>query len=210
MMHTKSQDNICGNNADKGDVVKTVILIAVAMTLGQSLSVAEKLAPDTMILDAEAVVMPLDRILLISRNDFLGAVKFISNEDRPDGIYSKYSYFEYEKGGFRKVREGFISYRKIVWNVWNKIKYKYLQFHPNPYDYADRLKFSNFELFASVGYDHSAVHFWNKARVVDDKVRLAPTPWKQISEVDLNDKRIQWFKYDETRKRRIIQIDRLW
>ncbi len=172
---------------------------------------AEKLAAEAVFLGPDVITMPQGRILLVSRNGFLGAIRFIRNEERPDGWYSKYEYYVYENGGgFRKVKEGSISYKKMVWNWWNKILYHYLQFHPNPYEGADRLGFDKFELFATVGTTHSSLYFWSKAKVVDEKVRLAPTPWKEISEVDLNDKRIQWFKYDETRKRQIIQIDRLW
>ena len=186
-----------------------IFVIAVAIEIGQVM--AQKLADDAVYLGDDVITMPQGRILLVGRNDFLGAIKFIENEERLDGWYSKYEYYVHEEGGgFRKVKEGYISYKKIVWNWWTKLLYHYLQFHPNPYDYADRLRFDKFELIATAGTTHSSVYFWSKARLVDDKVRLAPTPWKEFSEVDLNDKRIQWLKFDKARKGLIIQIDRLW
>jgi hypothetical protein len=190
--------------------MKIIILIGIVMVLGLGQVMAKDLGPDELILEAEAIVMPVGRILLISRNDFLGGLKFIKNEERPEGMVSKYEYFDCQKGGFKKQREGEISYRKIEWNWWNTIKFKYLAVHPNPFDYADKLEFGKFELFTSVGSTHSTVFFWSKARVIDKVARLAPTPWRDISEVNLNEKRIQWFKHDETRKKRIIQIDKLW
>lgn len=171
---------------------------------------AEKLATDAVYLGTDVVTMPQGRILLISRNGFLGAIRFSENDERSDGWYSKYEYYVQKEGVFRKQKEGHICYKKMIWNWWNKILYRYLQFHPNPYDYADRLLFDKFELIATAGITHSSVYFWSKAKVIDNKVRLAPTPWKEILEVDLNDKRVQWFKHDETRKARTISIDNLW
>jgi hypothetical protein len=188
-----------------------VMVFIIGMALGQVQAMAEQFTTDAVFLGPDVITMPQGRILLISRNGFVGAINFIENEERSDGWYSKYEYYQYEKSvGFGKFKEGYISFKKMVWNWWNKLLYHYLQFHPNPYDGVDRLVFDKFELIATPGKTHSSVYFWSKANVVDEKARLAPTPWKEIQEVDLNDKRIEWFKYDETRKGRIIQIDRLW
>lgn len=39
---------------------------------------------------------------------------------------------------------------------------------------------------------------------------LAPTPWIDIKEVNINDPRIKWYRYDEKRERIFIPIDKLW
>jgi hypothetical protein len=39
---------------------------------------------------------------------------------------------------------------------------------------------------------------------------MAPTPWKEIEEVNLYDPRVRWFTYDEKRERKIIPIERIW
>jgi hypothetical protein len=39
---------------------------------------------------------------------------------------------------------------------------------------------------------------------------LAPTPWTEMSQVNVFDLRLKWYKYDENRKRIFIPIDRLW
>ena len=70
------------------------------------------ITPDEVSVDGQAVVMPIGRVLLISRDNFVGATKFLHNEKRKDGVYSKYEYFEYENGAFRKSKEGVI-FRKI-------------------------------------------------------------------------------------------------
>ena len=49
-----------------------------------------------------------------------------------------------------------------------------------------------------------------------DKIRgeygyeLAPTPWKEIQQVDISDKRIIWYKQDDNRARAFVPIASLW
>jgi hypothetical protein len=48
----------------------------------------------------------------------------------------------------------------------------------------------------------------------DYGIELAPTPWTDIKEVNVKDPRIKWYRYDESRdengKRMFIPIDKLW
>jgi hypothetical protein len=39
---------------------------------------------------------------------------------------------------------------------------------------------------------------------------LAPTPWTSITEVNVHDPRIRWYRNDRNRKRITVHIDRLW
>ena len=39
---------------------------------------------------------------------------------------------------------------------------------------------------------------------------LAPTPWTDIKEVNVNDSRVKWYRYDEKREKVFINIDKLW
>lgn len=41
-------------------------------------------------------------------------------------------------------------------------------------------------------------------------VELAPTKWKEISEVNVRDSRLKWYRYDEKRKDTYISVDELW
>jgi hypothetical protein len=177
--------------------LKFMMFIALTLALWPDLCQAETLGSDMITLAKENLVMPLGRVLLVNRGEWIEAVIFTVNEDKPDGIHSKYEYFEYELSGFRKIREGDVIYRKIEESWWNYFKYNLLGIHPNPYNFADHLAFKGFQLFISPGYRHTSVHFWNKAHVVDYQVRLAPTPWKSIEKVNLSDPRIRWFGYDE-------------
>ena len=44
----------------------------------------------------------------------------------------------------------------------------------------------------------------------DYGIELAPTIWSDISQVNVNDSRIKWYRYDEKREDITIPIDRLW
>jgi hypothetical protein len=44
----------------------------------------------------------------------------------------------------------------------------------------------------------------------DFGLELAPTPWTEISQVNVFDPRVKWYRYDEKRERVFIPIDKLW
>ncbi len=44
----------------------------------------------------------------------------------------------------------------------------------------------------------------------DHGFELAPTPWTDISQVNVFDPRVKWYRYDEKRERVFIPIDKLW
>ena len=56
-----------------------------------------------------------------------------------------------------------------------------------------------------------AVAFYGKGQEpADYGIELAPTIWNDISQVDVFDPRIQWYKYDSNRKDMKILIEQLW
>lgn len=182
-------------------------IVASIFSLGQGKAMAIML--DEVSIDGQAVVMPIGRVLLISRDNFVGAVKFLHNEERKDGLYSKYENFEYENGAFRKIREG-VVFRKIPKkSFWYNLRS--FIFHDIPSSFADKITFKSFELYSNAADEfHSTVCFWDGAARPDVKVRLAPTPWMDILEVDLKDQKLRWFMHDKNRKQMIVHIDKLW
>ncbi len=179
------------------------LLLAILITAANA---EQKLSKDEVGIASSCVVMPVGRVLLISRENFVGAVKFLQNDERSDGIYSKYEYFEYEKGRFKKVRESEVSLKKSSNNRGG------IFFHGSPTELAGPpLKLRDFSLFAEAGGpDHATIYFANARYRPDLKVRMAPTPWKDISEVNLTDPRIRWFTYDKKESRKVIPIDKIW
>jgi hypothetical protein len=178
------------------------LLLAILIT---PVMAEQRLFKDGVEIVSICIVMPVGRVLLISRDNFMGAVKFLQNEERPDGTYSKYDYFEYEKSGFKKVREGEVLLKKPSSG-------KGIFFHHGPNEMVGPpLKLRNFSLFThAAGTDHATVYFSNARDKPDLKVRMAPTPWKDISEVNLTDSGIRWFACDDKESRKVIPIDKIW
>ena len=192
-------------------LLKIIVLIIVS-TLFLSERDATAMAPEDVSVDSVAVVMPVGRVLLIKGNRFLGAIKFVQNEVRQDGVYSKYEYYEYGKGGFLKIKNDVIFRkvpRKTFWFNLRSLFFNDLSVGPN------RLKLKPRILFADAADEwHSTVYFWvgdwYPQAKPDHKVQLAPTPLNNISQVDLDNKKIRWFGYEEKKERIITPIDKIW
>jgi hypothetical protein len=182
-----------------------ILILAVLLAIATPVTAKEKIFKDGVGIASFCIVMPVGRVLLISRDNFMGAVKFLQNEERPDGTYSKYEYFEYEKDGFKRLREEEVSLKKPSGR-------KGIFFHQSPYKLAGPpLKLRDFSLFAEAGgREHSTVYFWSAPNKPDLKVRMAPTIWKDISEVNLTDPRIRWLAYDDKESWKVIPIDQIW
>jgi hypothetical protein len=168
--------------------------------------------PEHIGIDGHLIVMPLGRILMVKRGEFLAALKFKSNEKKRGALYSEFECFEYIKvrEGFVKIKDATISLKEPSKGFFYTLR-RILQIHDDPFRYADKIEFKAFELFAHPADDgHSTVYFWNRPNQVDPQVRMAPTPWTQIEEVNLSDPRIKWFGYDEKRNWRVIPIEKLW
>lgn len=56
-----------------------------------------------------------------------------------------------------------------------------------------------------------SVHFFSRGqREGDYGIELAPTKWTEISQVNVFDPRLKWYRYDPKRPRVDIPIDKLW
>lgn len=59
-------------------------------------------------------------------------------------------------------------------------------------------------------YYPTSVTFFEKTKLADYGIEIAPTQWTNISDVDLMDSRLVWYRYDERRKVIDIPITKLW
>jgi hypothetical protein len=48
------------------------------------------------------------------------------------------------------------------------------------------------------------------ANISSTNAELSPTPWASITDVNVHDSRIQWYRKDESRIRITVHIDKLW
>lgn len=52
--------------------------------------------------------------------------------------------------------------------------------------------------------------YMTNAKGEDLGFEIAPTKWKEISEINVRDTRLKWYRYDEKRGRTYIPVDTLW
>jgi hypothetical protein len=164
-------------------------------------------ARDEIQIGPNGIGMPMGRILLIKKEDSYWAVKFSSHEKRKDGSYSRYELYEISKARFKKLQDGEIYLKESKsWHIILNL------FHRDYTRYADKLKFGSIELFAHASdvSEHAWVYFGINPGSAYTDLRLAPTPWTEISAVALDEKRIKWYQYDTNRIRENVPIDKLW
>jgi hypothetical protein len=152
-----------------------------------------------------AISVPMGRIILIRKASEYGAVKFIDfwMGKTIQDEYGKYeSYYQGDgTGDFSKknvlLRKGKVSMlRPIGWGGLHCARGS-PEFRCGPFKLAWSGK--NWVYFFHWGQDQG-----------DYGIELAPTKWTDISQVNVFDPRLKWYRYDEKRKDMYIPIDHLW
>lgn len=161
--------------------------------------------PNDVHIGKTAVVIPLGKILLVRRDSDYCAIKFTEfwTGKTEQDVYAIYeSYYQRDKtGDFSKKT---VEFRK------DKLAF------PKPRGIG-RLAFSFGNRTICCGSlklkwaGRGSVFFSAEGEKQGDSgIELAPTIWTDISEVEVFDPRIKWYRYDEERKRMNISIDQLW
>jgi hypothetical protein len=160
--------------------------------------------PDDVHIGKTAIVMPLKNILLVRKDSDYCAIRFTEfwTGKTEEDVYAKYESYQGDKTGdfskknvtFRKDKLAFPKPRGI-----GRLAFSF----GNRNIHCGSLKLQ----WAGGG----SVFFYAEGQEPRDYgIELAPTIWTDISEVDVFDPRIKWYRYDEERKRMNISIDRLW
>ena len=161
--------------------------------------------PNDVHIGKTAIVMPLGKILLVRRYSEYCAVKFTDfwTGKTEEDLYAKY------ESCYQGDKSGDFSRQNI------KFRNGKLSF-PKPRGIG-RLAFSFGKKEISCGTvrlfwsGQGAVHFYREGQAQGDYgIELAPTKWTEISQVNVFDQRLKWYRYDENRKRVNIPVDQLW
>ena len=182
-------------------------LVMILIMLGGGLAVSNQgdvqLAPN-------AIGMPVGRILLIRKDNNYCAVKFTQNWTGKTDYdqHAEYeSYYQGDKTGNLisknvKYRKEEVYYTKPSFSIFG---------HPVRIGAKRDIRCGPVELWWSAGH-HLTFVYYNRhdQNQRDYGIELAPTPWTTISEVNVFDPRIKWYRYDEKRKDLTIPIDKLW
>lgn len=157
-----------------------------------------------------AIGMPVGRFLLIRKDNEYCAIRFTQNwtgKTKYDQHAEYESYYQGDKtGNFRnqnlKYKKEEVYYTKPSFSIFG---------HPVRIGAKRDILCGPLELWWSAG-PHLTFVYYNRhdQNQRDNGIELAPTPWKSITEVNVFDQRVKWYRYDERRKRVNITIDQLW
>jgi len=155
-----------------------------------------------------AIIVPLGTIVVIRKGSEYGAVKFTEywTGATRDDQYGRYeSYYQGDNSGdFSKAN---VRVTKGDLSMLKPIGWAGLHCAPgNPDFRCGPIKLG----WSGTRYS-SAVYFFSWGQDQGDYgIELAPTKWTDISEVNVFDLRLKWYRYDENRKTISIPIDELW
>ncbi|NJD69713.1 MAG: hypothetical protein C3F12_11105 [Candidatus Methylomirabilota bacterium] len=199
-------------------LIKPIILssISIAVFLLEGIMMISADEPslskaDEVLIAPNSIGMPLGTILLIRESGNYGAVKFTkcwTGKTDYDQHAEYESYYQGDKtGDFGKSnvkhRKEEVYYKKPSFSIFG---------HPISIGDKRDIRCGPIELWWSGLKCVTTVYFNRHDQKQGDYygIELAPTPWTDISQVNVFDPRIRWYKYDENRKDVSILVDRLW
>jgi hypothetical protein len=152
------------------------------------------------------IELPAGKILLVRKNSNYGAIIFTRFWTEKDGKekYAAYNVYYQEDG------TGDFSNKNLTLSegIASELPLRG-PFRPFIYQPGDSyIKCGPFKLTWAY---KSFVGFMPADKDLGDfGIELAPTKWTDISQVNVFDPRLKWFRYDENRKRINIPVDQLW
>jgi hypothetical protein len=160
-----------------------------------------------VIVSPNAIIMPLGNILLIRRDSDYGAIKFTKfwTGKAEQDLYATYeSYYQDDKTGDFANRNV-----KFTKEDLHSPKPSFSLFgHPFAFGIKKEIKCGPIRLWWS---GRGTVYFFERGqREGDYGIELAPTKWTDISQINVSDPRLKWYRYDANRKDIRILIDELW
>ena len=187
-------------------------LIATFVTGGSGMGASKKgedIGPpgEYVIVSPNAIIMPLGKILLIREDSDYGAIKFIKfwTGKAEDDLYATYeSYYQDDKTGVFTNKNV-----KFTKEELHSPKPSFSLFgHPFAFGIKEEIRCGPIRLWWS---GRGTVYFFKRdQREGDYGIELAPTKWTDISQVNVSDPRLKWYRYDEKRKDTTIPVDQLW
>jgi hypothetical protein len=166
--------------------------------------------PNEVLISANSIGIPVGRFLLIRKENDYCAVRFTQNFTGKTeyDMHAEYeSYYQGDKtGNFDSksvcYRKEFVYYTKPSFSIFG---------HPIRIGAKRDIICGPMELWWSAGPNLTFVYYNRHDQNQGDYgFELAPTPWTDIKEVNVYDKRIRWSRFVAKSKRLLIPIDKLW
>jgi hypothetical protein len=152
-----------------------------------------------------AIEMPSGTILLVRKGLDYCAVKFFefSSDKTNEEFYARYeSYYQGDQSGDFNKKNVQLETKDL--SASKRYGVGRFSFRFGNSD----IRCGHFRLF---WFGKGSVFFFSSSQEAGDYgIEIAPTKWSDISEVNVFDPRLKWYRYDENRQRVNIPIDRLW
>jgi hypothetical protein len=189
------------------------LCMIVLFLMGESGMTAPKNGQDVgspgpnIIIRPHAIIMPLGKILLIRRDSDYGSIKFTKfwTGKTEDDLYATYeSYYPGDKTGDFTNKNAKFSKEEL-----HSPKPSFSLFgHPFAFGAKKEIRCGPIKLWWT---GRGTVYFFERyQREGDYGIEFAPTKWTDISQVNLSDPRLKWYRYDANRKDIKIPVDQLW
>jgi hypothetical protein len=182
-----------------------LVLLCELFPLLAQAQVPEKKGP-TVVIRPNFIAVPHGTILLARKEKTYCAIRYIDYREDKKGLYARYESF-YQGDGTGDFSIGNVEYLKG--KVSNLGPRSLLGSHYRKGELE--VKCGPLRLVFGGGPGGGGVHFFGTNQPQRDYgIELAPTPWKALSEVDVSDPRIVWYRFDSRRPDRVIPIRGLW
>ena len=164
-------------------------------------------SPDMVMVARNAIVMTMGRFALARNGSQYCAIRFTGawKGEKEDDYYSDYeSYYQDDgTGHFSNENVRVTKERLIHWHLVGFHPFSFPAGRENP-----DIKCGPIRLAWAMG---CSIHFFATGQPQGDHgIELAPTKWTDISQVNVLDPRLKWYRYNGKRETVFIPIDQLW
>ena len=197
-------------------IVSIVILIAGLKDAHSAQSNdLEKLAMTHAIVGATGVGTAIGYFVLVDNGKGICAIRFNSIRRGDDAkpatwyrtggptIYADYdSYYQADPDKGFSSADVESGHGEVSWGEWRGLGHWLSWSTGDPFVRCGSFKFRAY-------YPDLMSLVTNDAKLRSNNLKVSPTGWKNLDEVDLNNPNLVWFTYDDHRKRREIPVDSL-
>jgi len=171
--------------------------------------------PNDVHIGPNSVAVPLGKILLVRKGADYCVIKFTKfwteNKSEISTLFVASGSDEYAmyESYYQGDKTGDFSKKNVQFKKAKLSSPKPRGIGRLAFSFGDReIKCGNIKL---EWFSSSSLFFYGEGQKEGDYgIELAPTKWTDISEVNVFDPRIKWYRYDDNRERVNIHVDRLW
>jgi len=159
-----------------------------------------------------AFAMPLGRIVLVRKDSQYGAIKFTETWQGETDFDSFTKYESYYQGD----GSGDFSKENVLFGKDLLAERRSIPFFPlSPRTFSYKAGPENTQIKCGpikLAWSGWCTVYFNERtwKSGDHGIELAPTKWTDITQVNVFDPRVKWYRYDEKQKNTFIPIDELW